>query len=403
MRFFIWAVAVTGFLATGVAAGDEVRQKLDEAVEEYGRAVAAIEDDVQKQLGEVFDRYADSGDLEKAQEVAALRNTFATEGLLPDTPLLRTIREKAKVRFSKANSDLRSAYRAAITSYTRDRDLRAAAEIKRLLQEFEKENGPDVLQFPRAERKKSKQREQQQQAPVEASENKPEPPPGSTAAAGSFPRSTQPGRTNTRTARAQANKESGPSEELLAVINKGPERDVLSDRLATTDAKSSAMLHLLDRIFEEYPVSKRSYADCDYISALPIKEHKRTGGMPLLTPTGVKNGKITWQSNQWHDGVGPSDLYDEEQSYGGLFRGNVMIMWLLSADSADEFVRRTQTLFQNNELPAVNRILSTQEFKLWLSALGCDNQQDVTEVIGHLRKARVPLDAVAKFAADEGL
>lgn len=117
--------------------GVQVQQDLNEAISDYEKAVGAIETDVQAQLAELFDRFADGGELEKAQEVAKHKESFATEGLLSDVPMLKTIREKAKVRFTKANLDLRNAYQRAIAEFTRARDLRSANETKRSFQEFQ--------------------------------------------------------------------------------------------------------------------------------------------------------------------------------------------------------------------------------------------------------------------------
>jgi len=400
MRTTVWLIAVSSILASSLEVGDEVQDRLDTAIAEYESVLAKLESDVQDQLGDLFDRYADDGELEKTQKVATLRETFATEGLLPDIPLLRTIREKARVRFSKANLQLRTAYKKAIAEYTRARDLRAAEEAKKALQEFEKDSGPDRIQFPRAERKKPKQ----QDRPA-AELNPPlilRPPLRSNAADGPAPDSTQP-ETGPNSAPPKSGKDSEPSEALLAVINKGPERDVLSDRLATTHAKGVAMWELLQRVCREYKVSQWTYADCDYFSALPRNENHRTGGMPMLRATGVEHGKIVWRFHQWNHNTTHSAPYGRGESFGSMIRGRCMAMWLLSAESAEEFIHRTQKLGQTNDLTSVNANLSVDEIKLWLSALGCDNRQEVAQVIGQIQKANVPLDAIAKFAADEGL
>lgn len=401
MRTTIWSIAASAVLAMSVAVGDEVQERLDAAIAEYESVLAQLESDVQDQLGDLFERYANDGDLEKAQAVATLRETFATEGLLPDIPLLRTIREKARVRFSKANLDLRTAYKKAIADYTRARDLRAAEEARKTLQEFEKENGPDRIQFPRAERKKAAQRQQQQAVQVQASGSIPGPPPGSTAAGASSPRSTQPGRTSPSTAKAQVKKPE-PSEELLAVINRGPERDVLSDRLASQTDKSLSAQALVRRVSREHPPSKMHYGDCYYLCSILCDVQASIG--TAIVP---KTSRASVAGIQWGfliSGKPVEQITDTEKiRFENRVLNQFLVLWLIGASDTEEFIRRADFLSRTSQLPEVSQAFKEDDLKVWLAALGCGTLDEVAEVIGQLKQAQVDLKAVIDFADREGL
>jgi hypothetical protein len=397
-----WTIVANILLAASVTAGNEIQEQLDAAIRDYEKAIEAIEGDAKNQLQELFDRFADNGDLEKAQETAALKDRFVTEGILPDVPSLKVIREKAKARYSKANVSLRTAYRKAIAEFTRIRDLRSAEETKRSLQEFESETQPDRLQFPRAAKKRKKDPE-----PGQAANNMPD--------AGL---QNQPVRDTPPRSRPVPNAKSvkaphalKPNEDLLAAINNGPERDVLRDRLATSQQKQSALLSLVDRVETEYPVLNWSYADCEYLSSFVISESPRTNS--LIWPSiefRDSMPRCTYGVNQvmvdvWFytdEGGQITDATPREPTIT-MARSRWLVAWLLASDSPEEFVQRTQVLLRTNELRSVNYNLTVDEFKGWIASLGCDNREDVTKVVDKLRRAQVPLAAMAKFVTQEGL
>lgn len=68
-----------------------------------------------------------------------------------------------------------------------------------------------------------------------------------------------------------------------------------------------------------------------------------------------------------------------------------------------EFARRAETIRLAGELAVVNSTFTEDDFKTSLGSLGCETREDVRDVISQLRKANVPLQAVAAFLSREGL
>lgn len=412
MRASITA-AVTGFLlAAGLAATAQVRQDVSEQVQEdldaaigdYEKAVSAIEADVQSQLADLFDRYADDGELEKAQEVAKHRESFATGGLLADVPMLKTIREKARVRFTKANLDLRNAYRRAIAEFTRARDLRSAAETKRSFHEFEQGTQPDRLQFPRAakedKKKDSGKREQQNIGEVVVPESpqdaaKPVPVRGPSQSGGEGKADGQPA------AKAPPSRSGG----LAGLLGQGRERAMLVDRLATTKEKHDAVWSLMSRASKDYPMTELTYEDCLLLASISFDGYAGTGDTLWFANTPTLGSKgLGWSSSA----TSPIENVDRVGRIDGLSwrdhaRSRFVILWLMASADPGEFVRRVEFLRQANELASVSLAFSEDDLKVWLAYVGCTNRERVSEVISRLQQAGVSLAAVSRFAEKEGL
>lgn len=156
------------------ADADEIHEQLNAAGDAYQKEVAAIEADVVQYFDAKISEYQDQGDLDKTLATQQLKETFLTEGVLPAVPALGSYRQKVKLRFDQATRDYRMAHVRAIESYTRARDVRAAQEVKRALEDFNAAQDEAVLRFPRAGRP-TKQRKD---------EEKPEPDPGDAAVKG---------------------------------------------------------------------------------------------------------------------------------------------------------------------------------------------------------------------------
>lgn len=162
MRGAMSLVIFATLLGHQVVVADEIRDALNEATSRYKESIEEIEAEVVKNLGELINTYQQRGDLDKTLEFQAIEEKFAREGILPDSAALRTIRQKAKLRFSRANSDYRKAFRKAIEAYTRSKDVNAALEIKESLSAFEKSQDEALLIFPRANRPKNEKQSKEE-------------------------------------------------------------------------------------------------------------------------------------------------------------------------------------------------------------------------------------------------
>lgn len=146
-------IAAPLFLLAFCAAveADEIRDALNAATIKFDRDVASIQADVVKYLDEKLLAHQEQGDLDKTLEIQSLKDSFLTEGVLPDVPALRSYRQKVKNRFAQATRDYRIAFVRAIEAYTRGKDLRAAQEVKASLEEFDAAQEEAVIKFPQAD------------------------------------------------------------------------------------------------------------------------------------------------------------------------------------------------------------------------------------------------------------
>ena len=396
--------------AAAYSHGDEIRDSLDQALATYETNLADIESEVEQGFAELFDTYADRGELEKAKELESHADRFRTEGLVPDIAMLRSIREKAKAKFDKASRELRTAYRTTIAAYTRARDLRAAEEVDKSLKEFDQQQGAGRLQFPRADKKPPA---------IRPKPKAPEPQgiKANAVAPNALPanrrRADQPRQTRAEAGGAVANNR-GPSQKLQALINSGTERDVLSNGLASTDAKSSAMLDLYYRILEQYPPQGWTFGDCEHLGNLSISAY--AGCKILVCPCSLtlERGLVGCQVSGL--GAAPSEIHYYADADGGLIKDSTprestaamvcsrfRVLWLASSGSPEEFISRTRSLQGAAVTRSVDQNFTVDELKVWLSSIGCDNRDKVSAAIQKLRKAGIDFTALLQFAAGEGL
>lgn len=154
------------------AQADEVRESLAAAAMKYEQDIASIQADVVRYYDQKIAECQQQGDLDKTLETQALKDTFVSEGVLPDVPSIRSYRQKVKSRFGQATRDYRIAYVRAIEAYTRGKDLRAAQQVKASLEEFDASQEEAVIRFPPSEDRKQEdgdknEPEQQEQVPVD--------------------------------------------------------------------------------------------------------------------------------------------------------------------------------------------------------------------------------------------
>lgn len=188
-----------------------------------------------------------------------------------------------------------------------------------------------------------------------------------------------------------------PSQELANLVSAGDEREVIANRLSTTQAKIDALDKLLRRVSKHYLVADLTYADYQYLSWLIVVENRRLlKGVVWFpgTPTAVKGG-LRWFAPQV-GGVIESMIPDVQYRF--------LILWLMGSKSPEQFIERVQVLNDSGELePSISRLYSEDDFKVWLAAIGCDTEEKVSDVLGKLIDANVSLPAIKKFAENDGL
>jgi hypothetical protein len=198
-------------------------------------------------------------------------------------------------------------------------------------------------------------------------------------------------------AKSGASKPPEPSQELAKVVNAGDEREVIANRLSTTQAKRDALDKLLRRVSEQHLVTDLTYADCQYLNWLIVVDNRRLlNGVVWFpgTPKAVKGG-LRWSASRWSGSI-ESRIPD--------VRHRFLILWLTGSKSPEEFIERVHFLRDTGELePSIPRLFSEDDLKVWLAAIGCDNQEKISEVLGKLHAAHVELPAIKKFIENEGL
>lgn len=188
-----------------------------------------------------------------------------------------------------------------------------------------------------------------------------------------------------------------PSQKLAALINAGHEREVIANRLSTTQAKREALDSLLGRVSKHYLVPDLTYADCKYLSWLIVVENRRLLEGVVWYPGTPKvvQGGLQWSASKWSGSI-ESRIPEVQYRF--------LTLWLMGSKSPEEFVERVQLLNDSGELePSVPSLFTEDDFKVWLAALGCDNEEKVSDVLGTLRNANIEFPAISKFAQNEGL
>jgi hypothetical protein len=411
MRTTLWSIAASSVLAMSLAVGDEVQDRLDAAIAEHGTVLAAIETDVQEQLDDLFNRLSASGDEGKAEAVAGFREKFAVDGILPDEPLLRTIRQKAKSRFLKATQDRRAAYRKAIAEYSRAGDANSADETKRALQEFEREISQSPMSFRASNQGRPNDRELTGSVSENNSNTDESAPKVASEGGNATPAIDSPAGSAARRKAIKPPKP-GPSEELVAVIKSGRELDVLRDHLATTDQKAEAVISVFSRISDEYPPAKWTYADCGYLSDFVIREYPNTE--TIVYPDRFRYGDegLEWgpvsSRGDFTGGLyvnvsSPIHTDTPIEPFGRYVRSRHLIAWLAISDGPKTLIQRAEFLRQTNDLTSVNLNFTDDDFKAWLGCVGCKDPEALKQVIQELKRAKLPLEAAARFAKNNGL
>ena len=394
-------------VASSFASGDDIRASLDEALVAYDAQVADIEREAEKGFADLLNDFADRGDLERAKEIEAHADRFLTEAVLSDVPILRAIREKAKAKFVKANRDLRTAYRAAVAAYTRERNFPAAEEVSKSLREFESQQRDGRLVFPRAEKRLGVRGPEAHNGS------------GGGGTAGG-PQQPKPALAGARQGRAPPAKKAGasaakvrePSDKLKEIIDSGDERDVLSDRLATAEAKSQAMSVLYDRILKKYPPKEWTFGDCTFLGDLSVESY--AGCKSLRVPYAIKLVDRDVECAFAGYERDPADVYYYTADDGGIrdntpreptgtmVRSRFYVLWLVSSVTPAEFVSRTKELQGIVDMRSIDCNLSQDEFKTWLSHIRCENLEEIKQALGDLKRAGVSFTAIRRFSDSLG-
>jgi hypothetical protein len=188
-----------------------------------------------------------------------------------------------------------------------------------------------------------------------------------------------------------------PSQELADLVRWGDEREVIANRLSTTQAKKDALDKLLRRASEHFLVTDLTYADCQYLSWLIVVENRRLlNGVVWYpgTPKAVKGG-LRWSASRWSGSI-ESSIPDVQYRF--------LILWLMGSTSPEQFIERVQVLNDSGELePSISRLFSEDDLKVWLAAIGCNDREKLSEVLGKLHAAHVEFPAIKKFTGNDGL
>jgi len=150
-------------------------------------------------------------------------------------------------------------------------------------------------------------------------------------------------------------------------------------------------------VSEHYLVAQLSYADCKYLGWFIVDENR-----PILkgivyrpgTPRVVQGG-LRWSAEKSSGSI--ERLIDDVPD-------RFLILWLTGSGSPEEFIERVGFLSDSGELvPRIPRLFSEDDFKVWLTSIGCESEEEISEVIGKLRAANIAFPAISKYAKKEGL
>jgi Skp family chaperone for outer membrane proteins len=378
-------------LSASIGHGDELRDTLDSAIKDYEADLAAIEREVDQSLSELFDLYADKGDLDKAKKIESLADTFRAEAVLPDDPLVRAIREKAKIGFERANRAVRTAYREAVVAYTKARNLRAADDVRRSLEEFNRTTSEERLLFPKAEKRKAAS----PKSPPQASK----------------PPSAPPGQKQPHKLPGKSPIE--PSKELLAAINAGPEREILGNALASLSDKEHAIWLLYGRVTKTFPARSWTLDDVDYLSSVTIAYHPNCKVLVCpdeltlrdgeLEVTFVECGEAPSEPHYHPSEPGAFDLMGPNEPTATHVYSRFRVAWLVASPSVEDFLLRVKALKGRADLRSIDLNFGDEDFKVWLNLIGCKNREEIEAVLNKLRDAGVAFTAVKTFAQRAGL
>jgi hypothetical protein len=134
LRAIAFLIAASLGLTSQLSWADEVKDKLDEAINDHIAELRRIEQDAMDYLDAQVDKYSDEGNLERVLELRLQKQRMISDRAWPSTSV--SIQRKLKLDQARADRKLREAYKDAIADLTRTRQYEAAVELKKELEKL---------------------------------------------------------------------------------------------------------------------------------------------------------------------------------------------------------------------------------------------------------------------------
>lgn len=364
---------------------DDPMSRIQEAHDEYQKAMERIDSEALSRMDELIAKYSDDGNLRKVLEVRAQKTRLMEERAWPESVAFRSTRERIRSARLRASRELENAYEDAIAELTKEKNYDDAVLLREELDELlQIQKECDFQKSDDAQASQETNPHEDATEVVDRDTKRPRKPARKPA--------------SDRVVRGKKTVVDAKSPlDLAAALAAETAKTRISDPLATSQEKKDALLSIVRMLYTRMPPRVWTAKQCDdftdWFTKTAVVADDKSCRLPEVAPAG---------------GTGPW-LLDVDGGVGGIggttegvqrfTQSRPRMQWLVSSPTPEEFIARSNHLQTNGAWPDIDRELNQDLFKLWLKSIGCIDMASTRKVMDALVEGGVQATAVQQLHA----